>query len=190
MTRMPDFPPLPGSGPRRRRPRPTARPGPRRKASRSEPVYGPADADGLASNRQRSGPAAVPPRPLPHHVRRTAVDDPPVCGFLHGAGFQRLLPEQPRRRTKGPLGRLRPPNPSRLRFRRAERRGRCRHGGRRHRFHPRHGGALRRHPARRDDRLDDDEWRRAADDGALHRRGRAPGGCRRKRSPARSRTTS
>ena len=141
-------------------------------------------------SREHPRPAAVPARPLPHHVRRAAVDDPPVRRLLHGARFQRLLPAQPRRRAERPLRRLRSPHPSRLRFRRSARCRRCRHGGRRHRFHPRHGGAFRRHPARRDDRVDDDERRRPADHGALHRRGRAPGREAGSSSPARSRTTS
>ena len=53
--------------------------------------------------------------------------------------------------------------------------GRRRHGRRRHRQHPRHAHPVRRHSARRDQRLDDDERRRAAGHGPVHRRGRGAG---------------
>ena len=54
----------------------------------------------------------------------------------------------------------------------------------------RHAHAVRRHPARRDERVDDDERRGAAGPGALHRRGARNRACRRKSSPAPFRTTS
>jgi methylmalonyl-CoA mutase len=55
----------------------------------------------------------------------------------------------------------------------------------------RHAHALlRRHSAGQDVGLDDDERRRAADPGALHRRGRGTGRRSRKSWPGRSRTTS
>ena len=69
-------------------------------------------------------------------------------------------------------------------------RRRRRHGRRRDRFDLRHADAVRRHPARHDQRVDDHERRGAAGDGALHRRGRGTGRARRRTSPAPSRTTS
>ncbi len=110
---------------------------------------------------------AVPARPLPDHVRQPALDHPAICGIFHGGGFQRVLPPQPRRRTKGPLGRVRSRHPSRLRFRSPARLRRRRHGGRRDRFDLRHAHAVRRHPARPDERVDDHERRGAADPRAV-----------------------
>ena len=97
------------------------------------------------------------------------------AGFSTAEDFERLLPAQPRRRPEGPLRRLRPADPSRLRFRRSARRRRCRHGRRRDRLDPRHADALCRHPARPDERVDDHERRGAAGAGALHRRRRGAG---------------
>ena len=134
-------------------------------------------------HRRLAGAAALCPRPLPDDVCRAAVDDPAICRLLDRRGFERLLPAQPRRRAERPVRRLRPRHPPRLRFRSSARRRRRRHGGRRDRFDLRHADAVRRHPARPDQRVDDHERRRAAGDGALHRRrrgaGRAAGGARR-----------
>ena len=121
-------------------------------------------------------PGAVPPRSLPDDVHHPAVDDPPVRRLLHRRGVQRLLPPQPRRRAEGPLGRLRPRHPPRLRLRPPAGEGRRRHGRRGDRLDLRRPHALRGHPARRDERQHDDERRGAAGDGALHRRGRGAGG--------------
>src|SRR5688500_5798642 len=99
--------------------------------------------------------------------------DPP-----RGRGFQRVLPPQPRGRPEGTGGGLRSRHPPRLRFRPAARLGRCGHGGGRHRFHLRHAHAVRRQPARPDERVDDHERSGAADPGALHRGGRGTGGSR------------
>ena len=125
--------------------------------------------------RHLSGHRALSARSLPHHVRQPALDRAPICRVLHGRGFERLLPPQPRGRPEGPLGRLRPRHPSRLRFRPSARLGRCGHGGRRHRFHLRHAHPVRRHSARPDERVDDHERRGAAGARALHRRGRGTG---------------
>ena len=121
----------------------------------------------------RSGP--VPARPLPGDVHDAAVDDPPVRGLLHGRGVQRLLPPQPGRRPEGSVGRLRPRHPPRLRLRPPAGARRRRHGRGGHRLDLRHAPAVRRHPAGRDERLDDDERRGAAGARALHRRGRGAG---------------
>ena len=53
--------------------------------------------------------------------------------------------------------------------------GRCRDGRCGHRLDLRHAHAVRPHPARRDDRVDDDERCGVADHGALHRRRRGAG---------------
>ena len=141
-------------------------------------------------SRHASRGAALPARPLPDHVCPAALDDPPICRLLHGRGLERLLPAQSRGRPEGPVGRLRPCHPSRLRQRPSARRRRCRHGRRGDRFHPRHAPAFRRHPARRDDGVDDHERRGAADHGALHRRRRGTGRAPKRTSPGPSRTTS
>ena len=71
-----------------------------------------------------------------------------------------------RRRAEGPVGRLRPRHPSRLRQRPSARRRRCRQGRRGDRHGRGHEDPVRRHPARQDDRVDDDE--RRGDPGAGH----------------------
>ena len=121
------------------------------------------------------GHRPVPARPVPDDVRQPALDDPPVRGLLHGRGVQRLLPPQPRGRPEGPVGRLRPAHPPRLRQRPPAGDRRRRHGGRGDRLDLRHAAALRRHPAGQDDRVDDDERRRAAGARAVHRGGRGAG---------------
>ena len=118
---------------------------------------------------------AVPARALPDDVRQPAVDDPPVRRVLHRRGVQRVLPAQPRRRAEGPVGRVRPGHPPRLRLRPPAGRRRRRHGRRGDRLDPRHAPAVRRHPARPDERVDDDERRGAAGARALHRRRRGAG---------------
>ena len=87
------------------------------------------------------------------------------------AFYRRNLADGP----EGPVGRVRPADPPRLRQRPPAGRRRRRHGRRRHRLDLRHAPALRRHPARPDERLDDDERRGAAGAGALRRRGRGAG---------------
>ena len=126
-------------------------------------------------SRYLSRDRTVPARPLPDHVRHPALDDPAIRWFLHGRGFERVLPAQPRGRPEGPVGCLRSRDPPRLRFRPPPRLGRCRHGGRRHRLDLRHAHPVLRHPPRRDDGVDDHERRGAADPRALHRRGGGAG---------------
>ena len=118
---------------------------------------------------------ALSARPLPDHVRHPAMDRAAICRILHGGRFQRVLPAQPRRRPKGPLGRVRSRHPPRLRLRSSARRRRCRHGGRRDRLDLRHAHAVFRHSARPDVGVDDHERRGAAGAGALHRRRRGTG---------------
>ena len=172
-----------------RRPSAASR-GRRPRASTSAALYTAADLAGLDFLAHLPGLRPVPARPVPDDVRQPAVDDPPVRRLLHGRGVQRLLPAQPRRRPEGPVGRLRPGDPPRLRQRPPARRRRRRHGRRGDRLDPRHAPAVRRHPARPDERVDDDERRGAAGAGALRRRRRGAGRGARRSSPARSRTTS
>ena len=135
-------------------------------------------------------PAAIPARPLPDHVRHPALDGPAVRRLLHGRGLQRLLPAQPRGGAEGPLRRLRPRHPPRLRFRPPARLRRRRHGRGGDRLDLRHAHPVLRHPARPDERVDDHERGRAARARALHRRGGGAGRRRPTSSRARSRTTS
>ena len=118
----------------------------------------------------------VPARALPDDVHHPAVDDPPVRRVLHRRGVQRVLPAQPGGRPEGPERRVRPGHPPRLRLRPPAGARRRRHGRRGDRLDLRRPHALRRHPARRDVGVDDDERRGAAGAGALHRRGRGAGG--------------
>ena len=141
-----------GSAPRRvgdpRRRRSAASRGRRPRASTSAALYTAADLDGLDFLAHLPGHRPVPARPVPDDVRQPAVDDPPVRRLLHRRGVQRLLPPQPRRRPEGPVGRLRPGDPPRLRQRPPACRRRRRHGRRGDRLDPRHAPAVRRHPAR------------------------------------------
>ena len=70
-------------------------------------------------------------RPLPHHVCRPALDDPPIRRLLHRRGLQRLLSPQSGGRSEGPLDRLRSRHASRLRLGSSSRFRRRWHGRRR-----------------------------------------------------------
>ena len=140
------------------------------------PLFTPADLAGLDFLDTYPGHRAVPARALPDDVHDPAVDGPAVRRVLHRGGVQRVLPAQPRRRAEGPVGRLRPAHPPRLRLRPPAGGRRRRHGRGGDRLDPGHAAALRRHPAGQDERLDDDERRRPAGAGALHRRGGGAGG--------------
>ena len=118
---------------------------------------------------------AVPARPVPDDVREPALDDPPVRRVLHRRGVQRLLPPQPGRRAEGPVGRVRPGHPPRLRQRPPAGDRRRRHGRRGDRLDLRHAAAVRGHPAGPDVGLDDHERRGAAGARALHRGRRGAG---------------
>ena len=149
------------SGFRRRSISPT-QPAPRRRAGDAapwltpegiavKPAYGPDDLAGLDFLDTYPGIAPYLRGPYPTMYVTQPWTDPAICRLLHGGGFQRLLPPQPRGRAEGPLGRLRSRHPSRLRLRPSARLGRCRHGGRRDRLDLRHAHAVLRHPARPDD---------------------------------------
>ena len=140
---------------RPRRPRAATSPGIRRKAlpcSRSTPLRIP---------RNRPRPPRLRPlhaRPLCLDVYRPAVDDPPICGLLDRRGIERLLPPQPCRGAEGlvvafDLATHRGydcdhPRVAAMSARRASRSTRCRHEN-----------PVRRHSARRNERVDDHERR-------------------------------
>ena len=105
-------------------------------------------------------------------VSRPALDDAAVRRVRHGRGIQRALPLSAGAGRQRPQRRVRPADADGLRLRPSARRRRSRPRRRRDRFDRRHGGAVRRHPAR--SRLDVDDDQRDGDHpaGAL-RRGRA-----------------
>ena len=138
-------------------------------------AYGPEDMKGIDFLNTWPGIAPFLRGPYPTMYTTQAMDHPAICRLLHGGGFQRLLPPQPGGGADGPVHRLRPRHPSRLRLGPSARCGRRRHGGRGDRFDLRHAHAVRRHPARPDDGVDDHERRGAAHHGALHRGGRGTG---------------
>ena len=138
-------------------------------------LYTPADLEGLDALDTFPGLTPFLRGPYPAMYTDPAVDDPPVRGLLHRRGVQRVLPSQPRGGPEGPVGRVRPRHPPRLRLGQPARRGRRGHGRRGDRLDLRHAHAVRRHPARPDERVDDHERRRAAGAGALHRGGRGAG---------------
>ena len=140
-----------------------------------KPLYTAADLDGLDFLDTYPGIAPYLRGPYPTMYVNQPWTIRQYAGLLHRRGVQRLLPPQPRRRAEGPVGRLRPGHPPRLRQRPPARGRRRRHGRRGDRLDPRHAPAVRRHPARPDERVDDDERRGAAGAGALHRGGRGAG---------------
>ena len=88
---------------------------------------------------------------------RPPVADAHLLGPLHGQGVQRALPHQPGQGPDRPVDRLRPAHPDRLRPRRPPRPGRGRQGRRARRPPRPHAPAARRHPAGRDEHVDDDQ---------------------------------
>ena len=103
------------------------------------------------------------------------MDDPSVRRFLDRRGVERVLPPQPRFGTEGTVRSVRPGHAPRLRRRPSARRGRRGQSGRVDLLGRGYESAVRRHSARQDVRLDDDERRRAARTGVLHRGGAGAG---------------
>ena len=95
-----------------------------------------------------------------------------------------------RARADGPLGRVRPADPARLRLRRSARARRGRPHRRRDRLARRHGDPPGRHSARRGVDVDDDQRAGVAPPSALRARRARSKACRRARCAARCRTTS
>ena len=140
-----------------------------------KPVYGPDDVAGLDFLDTYPGipPYLRGPYPTMYVTQPWTIRQ--YAGFSTAEDSQRLLPAQPRGRAEGPVDRVRSRHPPRLRLGPRACRRRRRHGGRRDRFDLRHAHAVLRHPARPDDRVDDDERRGAAGARALHRGGRGTG---------------
>ncbi len=143
---------------------------------RHPPGVRPRRARGTRRARHVAGAQPVPAGAVPDDVHHPAVDDPSVRRVLDRRGLQRVLPAQPRRRPEGPVRRVRPGHPPRLRLRPPAGPRRRRHGRGRDRLDLRRAHAVRRHPARPDERQHDHERRRAAGARAVHRRGRGAGG--------------
>ena len=114
--------------------------------------------------------------------------DAHVLRALVGARVQRALPHQPGQGPDRPVGRVRPPDPDRLRPRPPAGPGRGRQGRRAGAPPRRDADAVRRHPARRDEHVDDDQRHR--DVAARHvpraRRGAAASTPRCSRAPRRT----
>ena len=151
-----------------------------------KPLYTADDLAGLAHLDTLPGFAPFVRGPRATMYAGPSLDRPPVRRLLHGRGIQRLLSQEPGGGPDRPVGGLRPPHPPGLRLgppagRRRRRQGRCRH-----RFRRGHEDPLRRHPARQDVGVHDDERRRAAGDGHVHRRRRGTGraGSEAERHPA------
>ncbi len=83
-----------------------------------KPLYTAEDLERLAAEgydaEYAAGLRALHARAAVDHVCGPSLDHPPVCRLLDGGRVQRLLSPQPRRRSEGPFGRLRPRDPSRL----------------------------------------------------------------------------
>ena len=76
------------------------------------PLFGSGDLEGLDFLTTRPGIA-----PYLRGPYATMYVNQPVRGFFHRRGVERLLPPQPRGRPEGPVDRLRPGHPPRLRLR-------------------------------------------------------------------------
>ena len=146
------------------------------------------------SRGSRTSEACRGSRPTPagrgRRCTRAAVDDPAVCGLLDGGGVERLLPQGAGGGAAGGVGRLRPRDAPRLRQRPPAGGRRRRQGRGRDRLGRGHEGAVRRHPAREDIGVDDDERGGDPDPRELHRRRRGAGGAAGRARRGRSRTTS
>ena len=111
------------------------------------------------------------------------------AGHSSAAAEQRAVPAQPRQGPDRPVGRLRPADPDRLRPRPRARPRRGRQGRRPDHPPRRHARAVRRHPAGRDEHLDDDQRDRDVAAGALPGGRRGAGPPRTGRGDARPGTT-
>ena len=139
------------------------------------------DVDG---SRSASGPATMHRRSsrewrthvgsmtAPPARARPAVDDADLRGPLDGARSPTSSTAQPGQGPDRPLDRVRPADADRLRRRPRARARRGRQGRRADRPQGRHARAARRHPARRDEHVDDDQRDGRLAAGALHRRRR------------------
>ena len=130
------------------------------------------------------------PHGAPPARARSPVDDAHLRGPFDREAVQRAVPLEPRQGPDGAVDRLRPAHADRLRPRPRARARRGRQGRRPGRPQGRHARAARRHPAGRDEHVDDDQRDRGVAAGALHRHRRGERARPRRRSRARRRTTS
>ena len=132
-------------------------------------------------------------RPTGENARMThgpTVVDAHLLGSLVGPGVERALPLEPGEGPDRPVGRVRPADPDRLRPRPRPRARRGRQGGRPRTAPRRDAHAVRGHPARRDEHVDDDQRHRDVAPRDVRRARRRAGRAPRRCCPARSRTTS
>ena len=121
------------------------------------------------------GQLPVHARPARQHVPRQALDDAHVLGLRHARGHQPPLPAPARAWADGAVDGVRHADADGLRPRRPAlaRRGGARRGV--GRVGGRHRAAVRRHPARQGDDVDDDQRAGGRPAGVLRGRRRAPG---------------
>ena len=103
--------------------------------------------------------------------------DADLLGALDGACLERALPQQPRQGSDRALDRLRSADPDRLRPRLTDGEGRGRQGRCAGESPRRHAHVARRHPARTDEHVDDDQRHRGVAAGAVRRQRRGAGHC-------------
>ena len=139
-----------------------------------KPVYGPGGPRRARRRRDigQPGRVSVHARHPQAHVPRSAVDDAPVHRLRHARGDQRAIQVPDGARAGRAQRRLRPADAARPRLRRSAGRGRGRSGGDGDRHAGRHGGSLRRHPARPRERLAHDQRHGRADHRHVLRRRR------------------
>ena len=142
-----------------------------------KPLYTAADLEGSSRRNPRRTHAGFPPMCAGRARRCTPTGHGP-SGNMRGSRPPRNQPLLSREfggRADGTVGRFRSRHPSRLRQRPSARRRRCRQGRGGDRQRRGHENSVRRHPARPDERVDDDERRGIAGNGGLHRRRRRAG---------------
>ena len=103
---------------------------------------------------------------------RQTLDVPHLCGPFRRQGFERALPQEFGQGADRAFGRLRSADPDRLRQRPSAGQGRGRQGRRPRLAYRRHARSVRRHPARRDEHVDDHQRHGAVAARALRRAGR------------------
>ena len=106
---------------------------------------------------------------------RQTLDFPHLCGPFDRRGVERALPQESGKGPDRPVGRLRSADADRLRQRPSAGQGRSRQGRRADLAYRRHARAVRRHPARRDEHVDDDQRDGRLAAGALRRARRRAG---------------
>ena len=140
------------------------------------PVYGPEHLEGLDALDTWPGLSPFLRGPYPTMYTTQPWTIRQYAGFSTAEESNAFYRRNLAAGQKGLSRRLRPRHPPRLRLRPPAGARRRRHGRRGDRLDLRRAHALRRHPARRDVGVDDDERRGAAGARALHRGGRGAGG--------------